>query len=183
MATLIDDFTTGPHAIELNDVNPLDRHVQTGEMLGGSRRTVLGLDVRRNYGQPLFFGIGGEVSDGEAPGLNLTVPVDSPATLAIIYGERGGIRVDWARAQSMLIDVASYTSFLPTTYTVLVMSDDGGRSKWSGSFKAPPEERMLTLRFSDLVGESTPANLRRIRQVDFSFSVNGGIRLRSFKVV
>lgn len=184
MATLIDDFTTGPHEIKLDDNTPEDRIERHGEMLGGNRRTVAGLDVRRNHGQPAFLGIGGTgVSDGEPRGLNLTLPVDAPATLGVFYGERGGILVDWSQAQTMQIDVASYTSFLPTTFTVAVMSDDGGRSKWEGSFIAPPEARVVTLRFKDVNPETTGANLQRIRQIDFSFAFNGSIRMRSFKVV
>lgn len=183
MATLIDDFTTGAHDIDLTDDRPENRIERPGEMLGGNRRTVVGLDVRRNHGQPAFLGIGGPgVSDGEPQGLNLTLPVDAPATLAVFYGERGGILVDWSQAQTMQIDVA-YTSFLPTTFTVAVMSDDGGRSKWGGSFTAPPEDRVVTLLFEDLNPETKGANLQRIRQIDFSFAFNGSVRIRSFKVV
>ncbi len=184
MVTLIDDFTTGPRVIALNDETPLDRDIQRGEMLRGSRRAAVTLDVRRNHAQPLFFGIGQtDVSDGEPPGLNLTVPVEAPATLGIFYGEGGGILVDWSKARSLEIDVASYTSIHPVTYTVLLLSDDGGRSKWSGSFTAPPEARVLTLSFNDLRPDTTAVNLQRVRNIDFALSLNGGIRLRSFKVV
>ena len=180
METVIDDFTTGPLTVELRDTAEPNRGVQEGNMLGGSRRTVVMLDIRQSHHHPLSLDLGRP----DPAGLHLTVPVEAPATLGLFYGEAGGVRMDWSQAEALLFDVAAYTSFVPATYAIVLHSVDGKRSNWNASFKAPPKEHVLRLAFKDLRPDTSPGvNLQSVRQIDFSLVFNGGARIRSFKVV
>lgn len=180
METMIDDFTTGLLTVELKDTDEPKRDVTQGNMLGGSRRTVVTLDVRRSHHQPLTL----ELGRSDPGGLHLTVPVEAPATVALFYGEAGGVQVDWSQAEALVFDVAAYTSFLPVTYAIVLHSVDGKRSTWNASFKAPPKEHVLRLAFKALRPLTEEGvNLQSVRQIDFSLVFNGGARLRSFKVV
>jgi hypothetical protein len=180
METMIDDFTTGPLTVEIRDTGEPNRGVQEGNMLGGSRRTVVTLDMRESHHHPLNLDLGRP----DPAGLHLTVPVEAPATLGLFYGEAGGVRVDWSQAEALLFDVAAHTSFLPVTYTIVVHSVDGKRSAWNASFTAPPKEHVLRLAFKDLRPlTSQGVDLQSVRQIDVSLALNGGARIRSFKVV
>lgn len=186
MDKLIDDFTSGPLTVELTDTSSTHAGTQKGDMLGGSRRTTLTLDVARNHGQPLILDLGRPLAaDGELAGLNLTTPVDAPATVNLVYGDEGGVREDWSQASALLVDIAGYTSFLPTTYAIVLFSDDGKRSRWNATFVAPPKQQVLRLAFSDLQPDEPGkgVDLTRVRVAQFVFVFNGSARIRSFRVV
>ena len=83
-----------------------------------------------------------------------------------IYGEAGGVRVDWSQSEALLFDIAAYTSFLPVTYAIVMHSADGKRSTFNASFKAPPKEQVLRLPFKELRPlTSEGVNLEAVRQI------------------
>ncbi len=186
MSILIDDFTTGPPAptpLVLNDAE-VRRGTQTGVMLGGVRRTVIRLDARLAHGQPAIvdFGKAKQSDTGQAPGLNLTVPVEAPATINFIYGEAGGVLEDWSRANAMVVDVGSYKSIQPASFAIVLFSDDGRRSQWNQELRA--RSQPLVLPFADLkaVTPEGGVNLQRVREINFVFVFNGSVRIKSFHV-
>jgi hypothetical protein len=92
--------------------------------------------------------------------------------------------VDWSQAEALLFDIAAYASFIPATYAIVLHWVDGKRSNWNASFEAPPKEHVLRLAFKDLRPDTPEGvNLQSVRQIDFSLDFNGGVRIRSFKVV
>ena len=186
MTTLIDDFTTGPFSVKLTDEVASRSDTQKGDMLGGSRVTSVTLDVSRNHRQPLTLDLGQAVSsDGGPDGMNLTVPVDAPASVTFVYGSNGNVRVDWSTASALVVDIAAYTSFLATTYAIVLFSDGGRRSRFNATFAAPPKEQRLTLPFKTLQPDAPGADvdLRNVTAIDFVFTFNGSARFRSFKVI